>query len=417
MIKFVENSQMKTKHSHQTVTKVVEVCVRNSPLYFNLPLCYYFKFVLKVERFIFMDHIYPTKDYKVYKIKDEIAKLSTSVLSSGMPKNIEDIALKAETPQENLKKFSIELFQSCEDYGEAESVESASDLVLQFTEEALELNCVKMLRELNCSFKENRVNDIGRFIKKDPEIIECQKNLVAFTDSVITLRFYEPYKYTPCIKNQPRFHQEYQVLGSCFLTSLRDKFYCQCNFGPFFDISDDPHSIPNYENDNPDSGFFFIHDTFYNDTRNPKNLDYAEVILKWFRRFHYVRDFKTAVMQDTKFEDLEIRIGYPCVYQHHGACEHLFCITSVDLIDHTNSLVSSDYPILMSSGRKRSTLCDTCSETDAAVLVTKCALHVKDPMKVCESCFFSFHYGKDGSKICEFSAYRIYSVRPEPKRC
>lgn len=359
-----------------------------------------------------MDHIYPAKDYKVYKIKDEIDKLSNSILHSDMPKDFEDISFKTELPPSLLKKLSLELCQSYEDYGD--SGPSAGDnAAVSFTVEALQLNSVNTLRDLNFIFKENRVNDIGRFFEIKPGSDKRESDLVPFTDSVITLRFYEPYKYAPGIKNHPRFHQEYRVLGSSLLTNLRDKFYCHCNYGPYFDISDDPYTLPIQKENTANPGFFFIHDTFFNDTRNPNNPDYSEVILKWFKRHHYVRDFKTALMQDTKFEDLQIRIGNPCVYQHHGACEHLFCITSVDLIDRTNSLVRSDYPILMSSGRKRSSLCDICGQSDTAYLVTNCALHVKDPMNFCSSCFFSFHYGKDGAKICEFNAYRIHSVRPE----
>lgn len=204
------------------------------------------------------------------------------------------------------------------------------------------------------------------------------------------------------------------MLGSNFLTDLRDIFYCHSNFGPFDDISEDPHKEGVYERDKPDPGFFFVHDVFYNDTRNPQNPDYSETVLNWYQRYDYVREFKTGIMQETKFEDLEIRVGYPNVYQHQGNCEHIFCVTSVDLLDHSNSLVRSDYPILSSTSKKRSILCDICGQTDVSYLVTNCAIHVKDPMKVCYSCFFGFHYASDGiTKVCGFNAYRLYSMRPE----
>ena len=359
-----------------------------------------------------MDHIYPTKDYKVYKIKDEVDKLKNAVTSSKMSKNFDEIASYAGISDENLKKISLELCSSFEDYGNEKPSTTADYPFASFSEEALELNCVKTLREGNLFFREPRVkdklNDKKEFKQSD------NADLKAFQESVITVRFYEPFKYTPCLKNQPRFHQEYLALGSNLLSDLRDKFYCQCNHGPFFDISDNPQSIPVLDPNEPNPGFFFVHDTFYNDTRNMKNYDYSEVITNWFKRFHYARKFKTATMQDTKFEDLEIRFGYPCVYQHHGACEHIFCITSVDLLDDSNILTSSEYPILKSTSKNRSTLCDICGQTDASFLVTNCALHVKDPMKTCENCFMTFHYEKDGkTKTCSFSAYRIYSLRPE----
>lgn len=359
-----------------------------------------------------MDHIYPTKDYKVYKIKDEVEKLQNAVASTKIPSDFDDIASCVGISETDLKKISLELCSSFEDYGNNEPSETAPSPFSSFPEEALELNCVKTLREGNFVYKEPKSKD--KLFNTRTFKGNGTGDLEVYQEAVITIRFYEPFIYIPCMKNQPRFHQEYQVLGSNLLSDLRDRFYCQCNHGPFFDISDNPHDIKPQDPKAPNPGFFFIHDTFYNDTRNPENSDYSSIIRTWFKRFDYIRNFKTATMEVSKFEDLEIRFGYPCVYQHHAACEHIFCITSVDLIDHSNILSSSEYPMLTNSCRKRSTLCDMCGQTDASFIVTNCALHVKDPMKVCENCFMSFHYEKDGiTKTCGFNAYRIHSQRPE----
>lgn len=359
-----------------------------------------------------MDHIYPAKDYKVYKIKDEVNQIRDVVKSSGMPTSFEGIPSCAGVSEADLKKISLDLCSAFEDYGNNDPADTAEHPFAAFPEEALELNCVKILREGNFNFKEPRNRD--KFLDRKDIKQSDTADIKPLEDSLITVRFYESFKYTPSMKNQPRFNQEYQVLGSNFLTDLRDKIYCHCNNGPFLDISDNPLNLPPHDRSTPNPGFFFIHETFFNDTRNIQNEDYSETIRRWLKRFNYIRDFKTAIMQDTKFEDLEIRFGYPCVYQHQGACEHLFCITSVDLIDDSNVLSSSDYPMLKNSCKKRSTLCDICGLTDASFIVTNCALHVKDPMKVCESCFFTFHYEKDRvTKTCSFNAYQIYSQRPE----
>lgn len=360
-----------------------------------------------------MDHIYPTKDYKVFRIKDEVEKLSNSVAAQGPLTKLTDIAAKVGITDEKLNEISLELCKSYQDYGE-EQPSDADHPFESFSTESLNLHCVKTLKDLNFTFKESRVRDQGKISMRCEESSSGNHTLEVLKNSIITLRFYEPFKYTPSMKNQPRFHQEYQVLGSNLLTELRDKFYCHCNYGPYFDISNNPYEEVKQDGSVPNPGFFFIHDTFFNDTRNSENPDYSDNILNWLQRFHYVREFKTAIMQDTKFEDLVIRIGYPSVYQHHGACEHIFCITSVDLLDQHCSLEPSDYPCITGSSRKRSTLCEICGHTDASFLVTNCALHVKDPVRVCEICFFSFHYKQDGiTKTCDFSAYKIYSVRPE----
>ncbi len=222
-----------------------------------------------------------------------------------------------------------------------------------------------------------------------------------------------PFTFGRDKRSNPRFHQEFLVLSSQYLSQLRDKIYCPCNYGPFHDISENPFETVDCKVlEKTDPGFFFIHDTFYNDTRNSNNSDYSEEILKWSKKYAYIREFKTAKMEETKFEDLKLRIGYPCVYQHHGACEHLFSITSIELLSVTDNLFSSDYPILTTISTARSFACHLCGQREIQFVVKDCPIHVQNPIKVCEECFRSFHY-VDGQKIYTFSAYRHYSVRPE----
>lgn len=56
-----------------------------------------------------MDHIYPTKDYTVYKIKDEFEKLKASVTASKMPSDFKEIAKSAGISLEKLKEISLEV--------------------------------------------------------------------------------------------------------------------------------------------------------------------------------------------------------------------------------------------------------------------------------------------------------------------
>src|SRR5690349_10238236 len=187
-----------------------------------------------------MDHIYPTKDYKVYNIKDEVEKLKASVVASEMPLEFNEIATKVGISFEKLMETSLDICSSFEDFGTDQPSDSSPPFS-SFPSEALELNVVKTIREGNFVFKEPRVKEVTKFPVKSGENPLVQSNLKIFEESVVTIRFYEPFQYTPSMKNQPRFHQEYHVLGSNLLTDLRDKFYCHCNNGPFFDISDDPH--------------------------------------------------------------------------------------------------------------------------------------------------------------------------------
>ncbi|CAG9805618.1 unnamed protein product [Chironomus riparius] len=354
-----------------------------------------------------MDHVYPTKDYTEYVIKESMNDLKDLVINSEMPKTFDEIAETLNITEEELRYKSLEICKLYEDYGKDKACDSGDEFS-DFSEDALELNCVKFLRKESLHFKDVRYKESNLMTKRKEVDIE-NADMEAYSDSIISIRFYDSFKYTPCVKNHPRFNNEYTVLGSNLLTELRDIFYCSCNFGPFFDISDYPTAKIIQEENAPNPGFFFIHDTFYNDTRNP---DYSASIIKWMSKFHYTRDFKTANMQDIKFEDLKIRIGYPNVYQHHGACEHLFCITSVDLIDSSETLNRSEYPKISLTSNKRSIQCDICNKAEAEYIVTNCPLHVQDPTRLCETCFFSYHYIDRTTKTCEFNAYKMYSPNP-----
>lgn len=359
-----------------------------------------------------MDHIYPTKDYKVYNIKDEVEKLK-SVSENGSHVEFQDISSFAGCSEEKLRKLALNIVSAFEDYGQEPPEENLPPPFEKFTSGAMELNCTKVVMESDLKIKEMKFKEFDTKPPDQANKEQIEDEIPAFSEVVITLRFYEPFKYLPSLKNQPRFHLEYQVLGSNFLTELRDKFFCVCNFGPFFDISDDPMKIQEPLNQS-DPGFFFIHDTFFNDKRNSLNCDYSDVILKWYKKMSYVRAFKTESMEETKFEDLQVRFGYPSVYQHQGACEHIFCITSIDLIDSTFDLDRKNYPKLVKCSNKHSNLCDLCNQIESSYQVTNCPLHVRDPLNVCESCFFSFHYNRDRTrKVCDFQAYRIFSLRPD----
>lgn len=73
------------------------------------------------------------------------------------------------------------------------------------------------------------------------------------------------------------------------------------------------------------SGFFYIEDTFYNDTSVSTNIDYSNVILEWATA-HGIGPFKVASM-DAQVNSLSTKFGFPWVYQHQGACEHLIVLT------------------------------------------------------------------------------------------
>lgn len=231
-------------------------------------------------------------------------------------------------------------------------------------------------------------------------------NMKINEEAVLSIRFYEPFRHLVNVRNyyHPKFRQEFNVLGSNFLTELKDKIYCQCNYGPFIDISEDPFAERYYNN--IDSGFFYINGVFYNDSREPEMHDYSKAVIDWANT-HDIKDFKTDKMETTKFLDIEFRMGASYVYQHFGNCEHVFTISNLCLLSTAHSLHRENYPHLYRISHKRYTHCNLCGRNEAAFIVRKSQQHIHDPSYLCTHCFRSYHY-VDGKKIGKFEAYKYY---------
>lgn len=269
-------------------------------------------------------------------------------------------------------------------------------------------------RGIYCETHRNRFLKYNKYKCLKIDVDNQNADIQPFEESLLTVRIYEPFKYqsNSNVRMKPKLSQEFLVLGSQYLTELRDKIYCQCNFGPFFDISKQPNAEHNDSTvDKPfDHGFFFITDTFYNDTRSPTH-DYSEVIRKWAMKSMDVGDMHTASMENTQFKDLTVRLGFPQVYIHHGNCEHLIGISDIRLIGQDDVRTRKQYPLLRIISSTRQIFCMICGLSEATFIVTNSTVHVHDPTYLCADCFESYHY-IDGKKVGEFQAYRYYGNRP-----
>lgn len=289
-------------------------------------------------------------------------------------------------------------------------------LPVEYPRNALKLRSVKIRLENETSENTRKLDRLSRYSKN--KFIKTEKstefiNLIPGNEVLLTIRFYEPFYYDRGSKNNnPKFAQEFQVVGSNLLTELRDKIYCQCNYGPFYDISENPFkSTPELSTD---PGFFFITDTFYNDKRNHENADYSTVIRQWAKKKPDIGELKTTSMENTYIRDLKIKLGYPQVYRHYGNCEHLFTVASVRLLQSSDSLALKDYPQITMISNTKTVMCAACGHILASVLIKNCKEHLSDPDFLCKTCFESYHY-IDGKKIGEFRAYRYYGSQPIPQ--
>lgn len=245
-------------------------------------------------------------------------------------------------------------------------------------------------------------------------------DLTPLDEVLLIVRVYEPFNYirgNNSALRKPRLNQEFAVVGSQLLTELRDKIYCQCNYGPFHDISNDfksingtPAELTEHSKMDHGPGFFFITDTFYNDKRH-SGVDYSTEIREWMTRQDDIDEMKTASMEQTRFADLNIRLGYPQVYRHHSICEHLFTFSDIRLLGADDSLKRCSYPMLRIVSSTKAIICMICGVKEASFVVRNSSAHIHDPAYLCKTCLISYHY-IDEQKQSEFEVYRFYGNRP-----
>lgn len=265
--------------------------------------------------------------------------------------------------------------------------------------------------------KYNKYNHLR--LDYDNTVGEC--DLQPYEDVILFVRVYEPFTYQrgEATSRKPRLGQEFAVMGSQRLTELRDKIYCQCKFGPFYDISERYTDIIGLETEDQqqqqtnatnDPGFFFITDTFYNDTRHT-DTDYTIEIREWMNRRPEIGEVHVKSMEETRFQDLNIRLAYPQVYKHYGNCEHVFTFSDIRLLAPDDSLKRIDYPMLRIVSSSRVKICLVCGFEEACFVVRESAVHIHEPAFLCKQCLISYHY-VDGKKVGTFQAFRYYGNRP-----
>lgn len=235
------------------------------------------------------------------------------------------------------------------------------------------------------------------------------KDLKVGRHILILVRIYHPFRHRLGVRNMhpPRCSQEMVVLGDQTISVLRDTIVCPTDLCVPAEVSDNPYQeFKEKAKDIYKSGFIFIENTFYNDFRDPQNIDYSRVIRKWGDE-HNLGPFNTERMEDFKFEDLSLRLGYPYVYQHQGNCEHLIAFSDVRLLHKSDNLHSKNYPLIRSMSTSNAQYCMICGIYIAKWVTIENERVPHDPCYFCEHCFRSYNY-IDGKKIGNFKAYPFY---------
>ncbi|KAK7009404.1 snRNA-activating protein complex subunit 3 [Biomphalaria glabrata] len=210
--------------------------------------------------------------------------------------------------------------------------------------------------------------------------------------------------------NTMKERESYLVLGNQSLTDLRDKIKCSSDAvipGDYSNAIDVDPSTLQKAGDLYRSSFFFIENVFYNDTRQPDNVDYSRPILKWAKEHMPNTEMTTENMQDTQFFDLNIRIGQNYLFLHQGNCEHVVLFTDLRLLTEDDNKNPLAYPMLSVSRSKYHAVCQACEKLSAKWVVRGSPLLPSNSTLLCRLCFKSLLYTKDGIKTSNFQANHL----------
>lgn len=205
--------------------------------------------------------------------------------------------------------------------------------------------------------------------------------------------------------NCVRPHVTMMMMGSHSLVDLRDAICCVSDLQVFGEFSHTPDMAPDFiSKDHFKSAYFFFEGVFYNDMRFPECQDISMTVMEWAKS-HNFPTFTQAKMEDTRFLDLTLKVGYPYLYCHQGDCEHLVIITDVRLAHRKDCLDKKLYPLLMHKHRVPTQKCSVCYVFIGRWLTTNDKLAPSDPCLFCDKCFQMLHYDAQGNKMGEFLAY------------
>lgn len=209
------------------------------------------------------------------------------------------------------------------------------------------------------------------------------------------------------------------VLGCQKLTELRDKILCPNDFVHDEDLSEDP-SVLEEETISEDpvsrskSAFFFINNIFYDDMRDPQSVKTSSKIIEWLEERKNIsqQHYSATMMENVSFEDLELVLGHPYLYSHHGNCEHLIIFRDLRLFNSRHDApYIENYPRLLYYTKIKRRPCHACAE-DATWITCDDELAPESPCFFCHSCFVKLHYSTDNEKMCQFKAYRYQVPNP-----
>ncbi|KAM3622871.1 uncharacterized protein V6R79_004167 [Siganus canaliculatus] len=228
-------------------------------------------------------------------------------------------------------------------------------------------------------------------------------DMISEGELILTINIYYPAKMEKFLYVRP--HMTLVMTGSHTLAELRDAICCVSDLQVCGEFSNTPDMAPDFiSRDHFKSAFFYFEGTFYNDMRFPECQDISITTIEWAKTRNFP-SFTQAKMEDTRFSDLTIKVGFPYLYCHQGDCEHLVIITDIRLAHKNDCLDKKLYPLLMHKNRVITQKCAVCHVFIGRWFTTNDQLAPSDPCLFCDKCFRMLHYDAKGNKLGEFLAY------------
>ncbi|XP_043702175.1 snRNA-activating protein complex subunit isoform X2 [Telopea speciosissima] len=253
---------------------------------------------------------------------------------------------------------------------------------------------------------------------KSSSIQECVA--VSYPEVILSVEIFHGLK--SCVKTQ-----ELLVLGRQTLTELRDSIYC---------LTD---QVMQKAGQHDPSGYFLIEDVFCNDLRDPSAIDYSKPIFDWLKNCEKEAlekweciiaggsqqkrkallgkvptpdfpHFKAVDMHETRFCDLEFRLGAGYLYCHQGDCKHAIVIRDMRLIHPEDVQNQVAYPVLTFQLKSRHQKCSACKIYLATKVTVDDKWAQENPCYFCHSCYYLLHYDEEGKLLYEFT---VYDYHPE----
>ncbi|KAM6972841.1 snRNA-activating protein complex subunit 3 [Aplochiton taeniatus] len=256
-----------------------------------------------------------------------------------------------------------------------------------------------------------KINKIGRhdlyldelerlaFGKKPENAVD----LLSEGELILGINVYYPAVFERSKRERP--HITLSMLGSHYLSDLRDAICCVSDLQVCGEFSNVPDMAPDFiSKDLYKSAFFYFEGVFYNDMRSPECQDISTIVIEWAKSRN-LPTYTQAKMEDTRLVDLKVKLGYPYLYCHQGDCEHLVIITDIRLSHKDDCLDKRLYPLLTHKHRVVTKKCSVCHVYIGRWVTTNDKLAPKDPCLFCSKCFRTLHYDSEGNKLGDFLAH------------